>query len=233
MKIEDYCREVESYLCQKNDGHLTRVVGPSFDLVSAWAARGVPIKIAFSGIDRCFERYHRKGPRRRPIKIDFCDADVLDAFDDWRRAIGLPLAGAVDAPAAEADAGGRPSVSLPAHLERVVMRLTGARAGGKIGEPFDPLIDAVARELDAARTPVRGDKRQAMIQRLEALDEKLVETARAALNEAMRPAIQAEADAELVAYRDRLAPDAFARARQAAFDRLLRERLGVPVVTFS
>ena len=222
LQIEDYCREVESYLCRKNDGHLIRVVGPSFDLVSAWAARGVPIKIAFSGIDRCFERYHRKGPRRRPIKIDFCDADVLDAFDDWRRAIGLPLAGAVDGP----------TVSLPAHLERVVMRLTAARAGGKIGEPFDPLIDAVAHELDAARTPVRGDKRQAMIQRLEALDGELVRTARASVDEALRPAIQAEADAELVAYRDRLAPDAYARARQAAFDRLLRERLGLPVITY-
>src|SRR5438309_7121774 len=113
----DYCREIETYLCRKNDGHLIRVVGPSFDLVSAWAARGVPLKIAFSGIDRCFERYHRKGPRRRPIKIDFCDADVLDAFDDWRRALGLPLAGAAADPPAGAAAIGRPAVSLPAHLE--------------------------------------------------------------------------------------------------------------------
>src|SRR5262249_60738506 len=54
LKIEDYCREIETYLCQKNDGHLIRVVGPSFEIVSSWATRGVPIKIAFEGIDRYF-----------------------------------------------------------------------------------------------------------------------------------------------------------------------------------
>ena len=88
MDIADYCREIETYLCRKNDGHLIRVVGPSFELVSGWAAQGVPLKVAFAGIDRYFERYYRKGPRRRPVRIDFCEADVLDVFDEWRRAIG-------------------------------------------------------------------------------------------------------------------------------------------------
>ncbi len=87
--IDEYCREIETYLCRKNDGHLIRVVGPSFEVVSGWAAQGVPLKIALAGIDRYFERYYRKGPRRRPVKIDFCDADVLDVFDEWRRATGL------------------------------------------------------------------------------------------------------------------------------------------------
>src|SRR4029077_14769097 len=110
----DFCREIESYLCQKNEGHLVRVTGPSFDLVSGWAAQGIPLKVAFQGIDRYFERYYRKGPRRRPIRIDFCDADVLDVFDEWRRAVGL------SATEPEASPGG----SLPAHLQRVVLRLT-------------------------------------------------------------------------------------------------------------
>ena len=37
-----YCREIESYLCRKNDGHLIRVVGPSFDLVAAGRRRAFP-----------------------------------------------------------------------------------------------------------------------------------------------------------------------------------------------
>ena len=36
--VDEYCREIETYLCQKNDGHLIRVVGPSFEIVSGWAA---------------------------------------------------------------------------------------------------------------------------------------------------------------------------------------------------
>ncbi len=131
--VDEYCREIETYLTRKNDGHLIRVVGPSFELVSRWAADGVPIKVAFAGIDRYFERYYRKGPRRRPVKIDFCEADVLDVFDEWRRAIGLTMAaGQVD--------NGEPAV--PGARERAVafasratsseslMRLTDLRTGG-------------------------------------------------------------------------------------------------------
>ena len=52
METVEYCREIETYLCQKNDGHLIRVVGPSFELVSGWAARGIPLKVAFAGVAR-------------------------------------------------------------------------------------------------------------------------------------------------------------------------------------
>ena len=38
----EYCRQVEAYLCRKNDGHLIRIVGPAFEQVCGWAARGVP-----------------------------------------------------------------------------------------------------------------------------------------------------------------------------------------------
>src|SRR3954454_8205766 len=172
--VSDYCRQVETYLCQKNDGHLIRVVGPSFELVSGWASSGVPLKVAFRGIDQYFERYYRKGPRRRPVKIDFCEADVLDVFDEWKRATGV--------------VGSRESVvgsrhSLPAHLERVVMRLTQARASGLIPATFDAMIDHAARELDAARAGVRGDARRALLERLAALDAELLDAARAAVDE--------------------------------------------------
>jgi hypothetical protein len=51
--------------------------------------QGVPLKVAFRGIDRYCERYYAKGPRRRPVRIEFCEADILDLFDAWRRAVGV------------------------------------------------------------------------------------------------------------------------------------------------
>ena len=232
----DYCRNIETYMCRKNDGHLIRVVGPSFDLVSGWEAQGVPLNVAFGGIDRCFERYYRKGPRRRPIQIGFCEADVLDAFDEWRRAVGLPRnpdAPAVDDPTDE----DRPRRgSLPAHLERVVMRMTAARANGSLGAEFDDLIDAAARELDVARgvaSGLRGEARHALIARLAALDVEILQAARAALDERARTMLMNGADDDLAAFRDRMAPDAMTRAREAAFDRRVRERFGLPIVAFS
>ena len=113
----DYARQVESYLCQKNKGHLVRVVGPAFDLVTGWASTGVPLKVAFRGIDRCCERREAKGgPRRRPIRIEFCEADVLDAFDEWRRAVGVTAA----ADGASNGDGHTRKPSLEAHIERAI-----------------------------------------------------------------------------------------------------------------
>jgi len=285
LQIADYCREIEAYLCRKNDGHLIRVVGPSFDIVSRWAEQGVPLKVACEGIDRYFARYYRKGPRRRPVKIDFCEADVLDVFDEWRRAVGVISLASPATPATPADPESRipnpgspanpttpesripnpgspanpttpesripnpgspanPTTpesripnpgSLPSHLERVVMRLSAARAKGSLGEAFDALIDRVAAELDAARARaggLRGGSRQALLDRLSAIDAELLQQAGALLDDTARAALRREADQELAGFRAAMSPEAFARAQRAAMDRLVRERFGLPTIGF-
>ena len=237
LEIADFCREIEAYLCRKNDGHLIRVTGPSFDLVAGWAAQGVPLKVAYAGIDRCFDRYYRKGPRRRPVKIDFCEADVLDVFDEWRRATGVVVAHALDGvtPRGPTPIGGRRGRSLPEHLERVVLRLTSAPAAGTFGETFDDLIDRVARELDTARADsrgLRGEARRQLVDRLATLDEAMLRHARATLADDVRAEMAQEAEEELAPFRPGMTAEAFARARDAAIDRLVRERCGLPMITF-
>ena len=237
--VDGYCREIESYLTRKNDGHLIRIVGPSFEVVSGWAEQGIPIKIAYAGIDRYFERYYRKGPRRRPVKIDFCDADVLDVFDEWKRAVGLGGArGSQTSDEGSTEGLGLPKhqPSLPAHLERVVLRLTSARASGSLGDEFDSVIDRIAAELDAARAKaggLRGEARQALLDRLAVLDAELMQQARATLDASTQAALEREAGAELAGFRSGMTAAAFARAQTAAMDRLVRDRVKLPVVTFT
>ncbi len=171
-----YCRAIETYLCQRNHGHLVRVVGPAFDCVAGWAARGVPLRVAYRGIDRCVERSEAKATRRRPMRVEFCDADVLDVFDEWRRAVGVPRP---PTPAVPTTAHARRQASLAAHLERVVARLTLLRASGALvlGDVVDPMV----AELDAARQTakgLRGDARRALLERLRALDAALVTAVR-------------------------------------------------------
>ena len=91
----ELCRAVESYLCRKNDGHLIRIVGPAFELVCGWAAAGIPLRVVERGIDRRHLRYHARGPKRHPLRIEYCEADVLDLFDEWKRAVGLSTAAGV------------------------------------------------------------------------------------------------------------------------------------------
>jgi hypothetical protein len=239
---QDYCRELESYLCRKNDGHLIRIVGPAFEQVCAWAERGIPLKLAMRGIDRYFERYYSKGPRRRPVRIEFCEADVLDVFDEWRRAVGVSVANAADSAAEEATdripnpesripAGARDS--LPAHLERVIARLTALRAGSD--RALDSTLDDAVRELDAARAKsksVRGAARDTLIERLQQLDGSLIDALRRRLDARALQQLSEEADEELKPFRARMPADAYQQSHRACVDRLLRERAGLPTIAY-
>jgi hypothetical protein len=236
MEPAEYCREIETYLCRKNEGHLIRVVGPAFEQVCGWAARGVPLKIAFRGIDQYCERYYAKGPRRRPVRIEFCEADILDLFDAWRRAVGVPRAAPPDVAgvlAAEEPAPRKPA--LASHIERVVARLTTVRAGDRVGAVFAERIDAAVRELDRlageARS-ARGEARAQIIARLEHVDRELVAAALDEIDPARAADLNREAEEELTPFRARMPAAALDSARGAAFQRLVREALRVPVVVY-
>jgi hypothetical protein len=223
---EAYCREIEAYLTRKNDGHLIRIVGPSFERVRSWAERGVPIKVAFQGIDRHFERYYAKGPRRRPVHIDHCEADVLEAFDQWRRAVGVSVAQAGEDPAPAR----RRQDSLAGAIERAIARLTALRSESSL--PSDALGGAV-RDLDlvlpAART-ARGEARQRLVDRLAAIDGALMAAARAALAAAEVDELRRLAAADLMPFRDRMPSSAWQRSIEAAVDRAIRMRVRLPVL---
>jgi hypothetical protein len=226
MTNGEYCRAIEAYLCRKNDGHLIRIVGPSFETVCGWAERGVPIKVAFRGIDRHFERYYAKGERRRPVRIDFCEADVLDMFDEWRRAVG------VNASASDGEARERHE-TLPSHLERVVARLSELRSD--TDRPLDGLIDSIVGELEAARATaknIRGAARAAFLQRLAELDAQLMAVARTRLTTDSQAELRRDAEAELAPFRARMPQAAYEHSLSACMDRLLREQARLPILTF-
>jgi hypothetical protein len=229
--IAGYCREIETYLCQRNSGHLIRIVGPAFELVSSWAERGIPLKVAFRGIDRHCERVDAKRGRRRPVRIEFCEADVLDAFDDWRRAVGVTTAGAQVGGAAEMPR--RPA--LAAHIERAI---AGLRTTHRERPPSAELlrtIEATASELDGlaadART-ARGDNRARIVERLASLDRELLASTVAAIDPARARRLMEEAEAELAPFGARMIAEARQRATEAAFHRLVREAAGVPTLAY-
>jgi hypothetical protein len=235
VSTEEYCRELEAYLCRKNDGHLIRIVGPSFERVRSWAAQGIPYKIACEGIDRYFVRYYAKGPRRRPVQIDFCEEDVLDAFEGWRRAVGVRMPGV--APSADEAAVKQRKKSLPEHLDRVCEKITNRRAGlNPLPPSYDRVLEDVTAEVSAFKdlpSPIRGETRERVAARLMELDRLMMDAARAHANHVVLQSMRDEATEQLRPFRDRMPGDAYERALNAAIDGLLREREKLPVVSFA
>lgn len=224
--LGEYSRELERYLCRKNDGHLIQIVGPRFEMVQSWFSRGIPIRIAMHGIDRTVDRRRVKDARRRPVPIEFCEDDVLDAFADWKRSVGVSETGR----AGEESAG---RGSLPAHLERVIARLTTLRAGAD--RALDSALDDAVRELDAARAKsktIRGEARDALIERLRHLDLALVDGLRQRLDDRALQRLSEEADEELKPFRARMPAEVYRESRRACVDRLIRERAGLPTISY-
>jgi len=241
VDADAYCREIEAHLCRRNAGHLVRVAGPAFEMVAGWAAQGIPLKVALSGIDRTVDRRDAKGPSRRPLRVEFCEADVLDAFDAWRRAVGVGTAGGggggrETSAASDADEPRqRSGPSLRAHLDRVVTRLTDCLASGAVAGGLERAIEKTLDELGGARAAsrgFRGEARTAFIARLRALDDELMAAARAATPPDALEALGREAGQELAAFHGRMSADDYSRAVEAATMKLLRERLKLPDIGY-
>jgi hypothetical protein len=230
VNADEFCRTIESYLTRKNDGHLVRIVGPSFERVRGWSETGIPLKVVFAGIDRYFDRYYAKGSRRRPVRIDFCEADVLDVFDEWRRAVGL-AAGRTEV--AGGDPPSRRRESLATHLERALARLVAMRSGSAPAGVPDTVLAEVVAELDrlmGGARGARGDARQSILDRLEQLDARLLSAARDAMPEDAMAVVKAEATADLKPFEERMSREVWARTFTLAVDRVIRERARLPTL---
>jgi hypothetical protein len=224
----DYCRQLEAYLCQKNGGHLVRIVGPAFELVCGWAQQGVPFNVACRGVDRYCDRQAAKGGRRRPVRVEFCEADVLTAFDEWRRAVGI-VHGMNER---QESAPRKPS--LASHLERVVARLTARRTARSAA--FEQAVEQLLVELDrigAEAANVRGQARTTAIDRLDELDRQLMHAALTDLAAEESVTLRREAEQELSGLGGRMTAEARARAVEAAYQRLVRETLALPTLTYA
>jgi hypothetical protein len=240
--VADYCREVEAHLTRVNGGHLVRVAGPGFELVRGWQAQGIPLSVVTRAIDQKAERHQRgAGARGRPQRIEFCADDVQELFENWKRAVGVHGASEEESRVGPSDLElGRNEAesptrkpSLSKHLERVTDRLSRLLGRNDLPEPFLERVNYVIGVVAAARERakgLRGPARDEVAESLRPLDRVLAGAARAALTADESRALETQAAAELIAYRDRLDPAAWQQALAATSDRLLRERFALPVV---
>lgn len=238
-----YCREIETYLCRKNGGHLIRIAGPAFERVCGWAEAGVPLQIVIAGIDRKVARLEAAGGRRRPLRVEYCEADVLAAFDEWRRAVGVATVatragdGPVGDDTAPVDGEGPAAVgsrrSLPKHIERVLTQAANQLAQPERAPGLHAALEVTIRDLDALGDvrQARGAVRTRLVARLADIDRALVEATRQAAGASLSE-IERDATAELAVFKTRMSTVDYRRAVRAGTDRTLRDRFRLPTVSF-
>ena len=236
MDAAAYCREVETYLCRKNHGHLIRLVGPAFELVRGWADGGVPLKVVFGGIDARVARANTRS-RRRSLRIEFCADDVLEQFDDWRRAVGVrasasrEVPGDATSPPDDAGPARRRLPTLSKHLDRIMVRLTERLVAAEPWPGVHTTLDRTVRQVDVIRsasTAARGSARGRLLDELTALDREMMASVRAQADPVRLDALDAEARTELAPFQTRMVTSAFEEAVGRGSERLLREALGLP-----
>ena len=91
------------------------------------------------------------------------------------------------------------------------------------------------RELDAARAKaktIRGDAREALLDRLRELDASLIDAVRARCDAPALEQLAAEADEELRPFRARMPAEAYRQSHRACVDRLLRDRARLPTIAY-
>lgn len=231
IDVGAYCRQIEDHLARVNSGHLIRIVGPGFELVRGWALAGIPVSVACHGISTKAERHHA-GRATRPLRLEFCEADVRAAYEHWRRAVGL-FERTLESDASAATEEPRRKTSLTKHLERAVDKLS--RVAGRLDLPesfrsaLAPILEQVAAQADDARR-TRGGSRERLLATLEDLDRRLLEEARAAAGPEKLDQLRADSADELAAYRSRLDREAWQRSVDLGADRLLRDRLNLPTL---
>jgi len=232
----DYCRQVEAHLTRINGGHLVRVVGPGFALVKQWADEGVPLSVVFKGIEQKADR-HKTGASRRPLRIEFCESDVCEVFEAWRRATGISIADLPDGGRSGLDGGpasiGSKRRSPSKAIDKAIERL--GRLAGRLELP-DEFRDAVSRaieRLSAMRDGLaqsRGVARDPWLAQLEPIDRDLLTQARRLVDAQVLRGLTEQAERELAPYRDRLAPEAWERAVTVTVERGVRAHVGLPTL---
>ena len=229
MDLGSYCREVESYLCGKNSGQLVRIVGPGFELVCDWAERQIPLHVVFRAIDRTVERRYGQGRLGRPIRIEFCEADVKELFNEWHRALGP---GALSSTPSR-DQSRRSLVE--SHVERTIDRLTAWRDNG---EQVSTMMDVTTRaitDLNLVRDRIQilqGSVRQEVVDRLRQIEIELTAELHGMVDSETFESIQSEMEIELESFRERMPSEAFDKAKRVGIDRLLYDHFKLPKISF-
>jgi hypothetical protein len=202
-----YYQSIEDFFVSRRGDPLF-LSNADWTLVHAWRREGVPLRVVLRGIADALEGHaHSWGRGRKVGSLRYCAAEVEAARERWLRALALDREEGTQLAAALA--------AMASALEAAVLAL-GADTGGLASQAAAEIRSRAAGRLRNLE-PWLAERERALVAALsaEAGGEQLAE-------------LQAEVDATLTHYRERMPARVLEQVREEGITRRLLARYGLP-----
>lgn len=224
MSYFNYFTEVEERFQQARGSGLFLLSPLDWALLESWKESGVPLEAALKGVDRAFEKYHKRKRKFRQVNsIAYCAQEVLEAAREM--AEGDTRSEPEDR---TKDQGFEPEriaayfVENARHVRYSAERLPPAQA---------ELLERTAASLDQLAEAARSgdmDDLEAVEQRLTVMEERMLAAVMQALSEDDLLAIRQDMDAQMAPYRSKMQAAQLALLEKQYQQRAALEKAALP-----
>jgi hypothetical protein len=202
----DYYQTVEEFFVSRRGDPLF-LSNAEWNLVRKWRLAGLPLRVVLRGVRDALDGHAHGWSRERRVRsLAYCAAEVEAAGERWRRALAL---------------GAEPGLDAAAALRGFARDLRRARGlGARAGE----LASGLAGELEGRADGLLDELTPWLAER----EERLVEALAQDLGAERAAALEAEIDAGLARWRERMPARVVDTLRRESRARRLLEAHGLP-----
>lgn len=229
LNYYNYFTEIEEHFVRRRGKHM--FISPlDWSLVATWKEAGIPLHVALRGIDRAFDAYYARPIKPRLVNsIFYCHQEVMAAFEEYRESqVGARPEGRAE-DRIETDAGQRERVIDFLKRRRSEIEAAADRAENKAElklalERARARLEEMTRALERPETAVDfpGLERD-----LALVDMLITEAVEKTAGEEQLKAWEAEAKAELKAYKKSLKREVYEKILRNLINRKMRASLGI------
>ncbi|MBI3683868.1 MAG: hypothetical protein HY235_26130 [Acidobacteria bacterium] len=209
----NYFTEIEEHFQRARGTGLFLLSPLDWALIETWKNAGVPLEAVIRGIDAAFEKWRsRKTKIRRINSLAYCAQAVMEEARVMEGSVS-PRPRQVEAPFTASE--------LEGYLRRNASLLR---------ETNHPTLAGIASTLEslAAETEQHLHRLEELEQRLTALEDKMLASARAEQSDEDLFQARKELDAHLRRYRGKMTADQLTMLEKQFLDRRLLEKIGAP-----
>ena len=208
----NYFTEIEEHFQRARGTGLFLLSPLDWALIETWKDAGVPLEAALRGITLAFEKWRAKKNRTRNVNgLAWCAQVVMEEAERMKDGLtDRPTAAPIQAPFTLDE--------LKRHLTEAAARITLPELAGARGSVEEILAQAETHYVNL----------EALEQRLAALEDKMIATARARQTDSDLYMARQELDAQLRLYRGRMTAPQLAMLEKQYLDRWLLEHCHLP-----